>query len=293
MPTAARPLGEIGWTVRVPTDTVLFFRRRYLGGTASFRTDLYSTCATLVSHSESIELIKAKNRMFTPELKTYTPNAGMPSYDAIRHKVIEEYRMHGVPASQVWPQSFNRPDVEYWINNEGPFGAQSVMLDGDYTNGVSGGLMDQFDSLKAAGVKILAPPMNMLVKVEGGTYAPSNYAVLAKSMGFHLITWTLERSGLLATGGGFYYDTSAGFTQYEGDALLKTHVLAHDVGVLGVFSDWPATTTFYANCMLKELTPAGQACEPAHDDCALGTSCTCGGGRHLLFAPMAGHCMCM
>jgi glycerophosphoryl diester phosphodiesterase len=25
-------------------------------------------------------------------------------------------------------------------------------------------------------------------------------------------------------------------------------VLAKQVGVIGVFSDWPATTTFYANC---------------------------------------------
>ena len=25
-------------------------------------------------------------------------------------------------------------------------------------------------------------------------------------------------------------------------------VLARDVGVLGIFSDWPAATTFYANC---------------------------------------------
>ena len=26
-------------------------------------------------------------------------------------------------------------------------------------------------------------------------------------------------------------------------------VLANEVGVLGVFSDWPATVSFYANCM--------------------------------------------
>jgi glycerophosphoryl diester phosphodiesterase len=26
-------------------------------------------------------------------------------------------------------------------------------------------------------------------------------------------------------------------------------VLAREVGVIGIFSDWPATTTFYANCM--------------------------------------------
>eukprot|EP00956_Cyclotella_meneghiniana_P009162 scaffold12557_cov75-Cyclotella_meneghiniana.AAC.6 len=35
----------------------------------------------------------------------------------------------------------------------------------------------------------------------------------------------------------------------EGYRLALLHVLSQDVGVLGVFSDWPATTTFYANCM--------------------------------------------
>jgi glycerophosphoryl diester phosphodiesterase len=27
------------------------------------------------------------------------------------------------------------------------------------------------------------------------------------------------------------------------------HALAQDVGVLGVFSDWAAAVTYYANCM--------------------------------------------
>jgi glycerophosphoryl diester phosphodiesterase len=27
------------------------------------------------------------------------------------------------------------------------------------------------------------------------------------------------------------------------------HVIAQDVGARGIFSDWPATTTYYANCM--------------------------------------------
>jgi glycerophosphoryl diester phosphodiesterase len=26
-------------------------------------------------------------------------------------------------------------------------------------------------------------------------------------------------------------------------------VLAREVGILGIFSDWPATVTYYANCM--------------------------------------------
>lgn len=30
---------------------------------------------------------------------------------------------------------------------------------------------------------------------------------------------------------------------------MKVHdVLAQEVGVLGVFPDWPATVTYYANC---------------------------------------------
>lgn len=267
--------------------------RRYLGGTAAFRTDLYATCATVVSHAESIELIKSRNRMFTPELKTYEPNEGMPTYDEIRSKMIEEYRMAGVAPSQVWPQSFNYPDVEYWIANESEFADQAVLLDGTYTDGTGGGLMDSFAMYKEAGVKILAPPMHMLVKVEGDTYAPSNYAVQAKEMGFDMITWSLERTGPLANGGDFYYGTSSDFTMFDGDMLLLTHVLAKDVGVLGIFSDWPATTTFYANCMLKELTPAGQACDAGTPECALGTSCTCGSGRRLLFAPIGGQCTCM
>ena len=35
----------------------------------------------------------------------------------------------------------------------------------------------------------------------------------------------------------------------DGDVLTVIDVLAREVGVIGVFSDWPATTTFYANCM--------------------------------------------
>jgi glycerophosphoryl diester phosphodiesterase len=35
----------------------------------------------------------------------------------------------------------------------------------------------------------------------------------------------------------------------DGDMLKVIDVLAQDVGVIAIFSDWPATTTFYANCM--------------------------------------------
>ena len=30
--------------------------------------------------------------------------------------------------------------------------------------------------------------------------------------------------------------------------LVVLDVLARDVGIIGIFSDWPATVTYYANC---------------------------------------------
>ena len=38
-------------------------------------------------------------------------------------------------------------------------------------------------------------------------------------------------------------------TLNDGDILTVIDALAQDVGIIGLFSDWPATTTFYANCM--------------------------------------------
>ena len=65
-----------------------------------------------------------------------------------------------------------------------------------------------------------------------------------------MITWTLERSGILADGGnGFYYQTIDQAIMREGDLYKVIDALARDVGVLGVFSDWAAPVTYYANCM--------------------------------------------
>ena len=79
---------------------------------------------------------------------------------------------------------------------------------------------------------------------------PSKYARLARRAGLDIISWTTERSGQLnPNGGGFYYQTTSSALQNDGDILKTLDVLNTRVGVLGVFSDWPATTTFYAECM--------------------------------------------
>jgi glycerophosphoryl diester phosphodiesterase len=89
----------------------------------------------------------------------------------------------------------------------------------------------------------------MLVTLENGKIVPSPYAREAKAAGLEIITWTLERSGTLTDGGGFYYQSVKEVTDNSGDTYQLLDVLAKDVGVIGVFSDWPATVTFYANCM--------------------------------------------
>ncbi len=82
-----------------------------------------------------------------------------------------------------------------------------------------------------------------------GSIVPSDYAKLAKEAGLDIITWTLERSGPLNNGGGWYYQSVKDSINNDGDAMVMLDALAQKVGVLGVFSDWPSTVTYYAHCM--------------------------------------------
>jgi len=242
----------------------------YLKGTASWRTDLYSTCGTLVSHAESIDLIKRYGGKFTPELKTFTRGSLSVTYDQVRAKLIQEYIGAGVPAAHVWPQSFNMPDIEYWIANYGStFGPQAVYLDGNYCDGTLAACEadDNFATYFTKGIKYIAPPMQMLLRASSGKYAASEYAKAAKDAGLKIITWTLERSGPLKSGGGWYFGTTSTITNNDGDVYEMLHVLFDDVGIEAIFSDWPATVTFYANC---KIHPAHSAIESGMQSHLLG-----------------------
>jgi glycerophosphoryl diester phosphodiesterase len=79
---------------------------------------------------------------------------------------------------------------------------------------------------------------------------PSRYAENVKNAGLGIISWSLERSGVLAKEkGAWYFQTVSSAIENEGDIFVALDVLAKDVGIMGMFSDWPATTTYYANCM--------------------------------------------
>ena len=229
----------------------------YMNGTAGWRTDLYAAAGgTVMTHAESIALIASMGGKFTPELKS--PSVEMPfdgfSQADYAQKMIDEYKAAGIPASDVWPQSFNLDDVLYWIENEPEFGAQAVYLDGR-----SGG--DGFDPLKPEtfkptmqeladkGVNYIAPPIWMLLRVADGRMVASPYAVAAKQAGLGIIAWSFERSGSLNNGGGWYYQSVKDVVRNDGQMYEILDVLAQDVGIAGMFSDWPATVSYYASCM--------------------------------------------
>ncbi len=238
----------------------------YMKGTADWGTDLYATRGTLVTHKESIALLQKLGVKMTPELKS--PSAPMPfdgfSQEDYAQKMIDEYKAAGVPASKVWAQSFNIGDILYWIQNEPDFGNQAVYLDGRYDDPAfdhrnPATWSPSMEQLIADGVQIIAPPMWMLLEIEDGEIVPSRYANAAKDAGLDIITWTFERDGPLQNGGGWYFQTLNGqnpnpvdpdnVINNDGDMYNALHVLAQDVGILGIFSDWPATVSYYANCM--------------------------------------------
>jgi len=232
----------------------------YLGGTASWRTDLYTGRGTLMTLKESIALNKQLGVKHTPELKSGDPQrlltvfGGQENY---AQKLIDTYKAAGVSPKDVWPQSFDVRDVLYWIKNEPRFGQQAVYLDDidpTATPALARLSVDELKQLRKQGVQIIAPPIFALLAVnDANEIVPSQYALDIKRFGFDIITWSFERADLRGGGAtaGFYYmfDPTGRALKKDSDMYKALDALARKVGVIGIFSDWPATVTYYANCM--------------------------------------------
>jgi glycerophosphoryl diester phosphodiesterase len=230
----------------------------FLNGTPRWRTDLYAASGTLMTHDESIALIKSFGAKFTPELKS--PEVPMPfdgdyTQEKYATQMIAAYKAAGIPPEHVFAQSFDLNDILFWVKTEPAFGAQAVYLEDRYEKrGLDPNKPETWKpsmaELKASGVRILAPPIwAMLALNDKGEIVPSAYAKAARDAGLDLIGWSLERDGPLNKGGGFYHSSVKAAIDRDGDTLTVLDVLAKQVGVRGMFSDWPATTTFYASCM--------------------------------------------
>lgn len=240
-----------------PTATTV---EDYMGGNATWRTDLYTNGAHLMTHAESIQLFKALGAKFTPELKAAVEEMPFEGYgnDDYAQAIVDEYKAAGIPPEDVILQSFEIGHIDYWLANEPEFAATAAFL-------VDPDLVEGFDNqnpgtwgmyapqpLADKGVRTIAPALTMLV-VPGsnGDMVPSEFAKAINAAGMDLIGWSLERSGPITpeNGGGWYYGSVASVAQDDGAIYEMVDTLAQEVGVRGIFSDWPATVTYYANCM--------------------------------------------
>ena len=186
-------------------------------------------CGTVMSHRDSIELIR-------PEVPM--PFRGFSQQD-YADKMLAEYRQAAVPADQVNPQSFNIDDVKHWIENHPDYADQAIWLVPRERQLIPP-LLAELKKLQAAGLQIIAPPIPMLVtQTSNGQVAATDFARSVKASGLKIITWTFESARA----------TAAVYGARPGMMLETLDLLAQDIGVSGVFSDWPGTVTYYANCL--------------------------------------------
>lgn len=221
----------------------------------------------VLTHRSSIDLFRDLGVAMAPELKT--PEVPMPfqglSRANLADRLVAAYRDAGVPPERVWLQTFEPEVARHWLATAGEYASRVVLLDGRYADAAfdhrnPAFLAPVFQDWKSAGLVTLAPPLWMLVEAGPDGIEPSAYARAARRTGLQLITWTAERSGPLADGGGWYYQTLNGMNpgpdgtgDYrglgEGDQLRLLATLYDEVGVRGVFSDWPATTAWVDSCL--------------------------------------------
>ncbi|KAG5177698.1 glycerophosphoryl diester phosphodiesterase family protein [Tribonema minus] len=240
----------------------------YVGeGTPFYRTDLYATCGTLMSHADYIGLVSSLGKKFTPEAKlpeVPMPYQGTYTQEQFVQQIVNEYKAANIPPSSVWLQSFERGDMLYLVANEPEFAKQAVYLDQNVDNGIAtlgnGDLNKYFNDIVADGINIVAPAMYALITIgSSGTVVPSAYATAARAAGLDIITWSFERSPPMQKGGAadYYYASVTPYMTNDGRTLEVLDVLARQVGVISIFSDWPATVTYYWNCVLCSANSNG------------------------------------
>jgi len=226
-------------------------------GTPGWSEDVQANYGEVLSHKQSIELFNAMNVGMTPELKV--PQVPMPfegqyTQEMYAAQMIDDYINAGIAPSRVYPQSFDIADLQFWLRTVPEFGAQAIYLDGRYRNASfdvedANSWSPSMAELAADGVEFLASPVWMLLSLDNNdSIVPSQYSKAATAAGLKLIAWTIERSGPIASGDNWYYQNIQAAIKSEGDVLIVLDVLFKQVGVVGVFSDWPATTSFYLHC---------------------------------------------
>ncbi|KAK4561572.1 hypothetical protein LTR86_004251 [Recurvomyces mirabilis] len=237
----------------------------YQGTAPNWRTELYDTCGKVLTLNEYIDLVESLNngispaRNYTPELKTPPqPYVPMPFHGYTQEQYaqdfVDTFKNRSISFDRIWPQSFLFTDVEYWLKNDHEFGKQAIYLQEFDTPADLAAGFANLSIARAAGVNIIGPSIPMLVTTGGpnnNTIVPSNYSQAILSHGFDIIAWTYERSGPLATvkaRGEYYFNSIADIVSYDGQYYDLLDVLANQIKIKGLFTDWAASVTYFANC---------------------------------------------
>jgi len=224
----------------------------YYRAAPAWRTLAYAP-GTVMSHRGYIALLKPTGVNFIPELKETALPPGL-SLEAYRRRIVDGYREAGVSPERVYLQSFDLETIRFWRGYAPEYARNAVWLDGRYKErGFDPAhperLVPTMEELAAEGLRYLSPPLWVLLALDGeGRIVPSAYARAARKAGLELIPWTLERSGPLASGGGWYYQSVRPAIRTDGDVYRALDVLVNEVGIYAVFSDWPATVAFFDAC---------------------------------------------
>ena len=168
--------------------------------------------------------------------------------------MIDEFKRAGVNPKDVWAAVVQSRRRLHWVRNEPRFGKQAVYLDDvDPGAGIPRLTVAELQRLAQHGVRIFAPPIPALLAVDEQRQAGA-VAVRddIKAAGLDIITSSFERADLRrgAAFGGSSGLRPEGSRGEEGQRHVPAlDALAQDVGVIGVFSDWPATVSYYASCI--------------------------------------------
>lgn len=226
---------------------------QYLQAPRSPVTGTISQCETLMTHAESIELIDELGADFIPELKA--PQVPMPfkgfTQAAYADKMLAEYAALGITPDRVHPQSFQLSDVQYWLLHQPEYADQVIYLDPRGRQPDFKPQLADMRTLYNQGLRVLAPPMPMLLsRAPNGELAASDYARYANEAGLKLVTWTFESRNPTSPENWLYANLPE-FVTDESKTLEVLDALTNKAGISAIFSDWPATVTYYANCANK------------------------------------------
>ena len=235
-----------------PTATSL---ADHLDSTPAYRTDLYANGARLMSHDDSLQLFRELGVAMAPELKASAPDDRETASQRRERarRLLSAYRRAEIPPADLRLQSFDLDDLRTWLASDPDYGARAVWL-------IDGSLRPlpttaELVALEREGLRTIGAPIASLLRLDAaGELRASDFARRARAAGLDLIAWTLERSGRIRAGrvedreGDFYLDPVLAALENDGDLYRVIHALVTEAGVVGVFSDWPATTTYYANC---------------------------------------------